>query len=96
MCGLQGSDSLISALGAFFIPLFQCHSSIEEYFAREVLPHVPDAWIDYEKTVRGYEISFTKYFYNFKPLRSLEDIKAEILALEAQTEGVLRQIIEAE
>jgi type I restriction enzyme M protein len=67
--------------------------SIEEYFAREVLPHVPDAWIDYERTVRGYEISFTKYFYQFKPLRSLEEIKAEILALEAQTEGVLKAIV---
>ena len=67
--------------------------SIEEYFAREVLPHVPDAWIDYEKTIRGYEISFTKYFYKFKPLRSLEEIKADILALEAQTEGVLKAIV---
>lgn len=68
--------------------------SIETYFAREVLPHVPDAWIDYEKTLRGYEISFTKYFYKFKPLRSLEEIKADILALEAETEGVLQQIVE--
>ena len=67
--------------------------SIETYFAREVLPHVPDAWIDYEKTQRGYEISFTKYFYKFKKLRSLEEIKADILALEAATEGVLQQIV---
>ena len=66
---------------------------IEEYFQREVLPHVGDAWIDYEKTVRGYEISFTKYFYKFKPLRSLEEIAADIFALEAETEGVLRQIV---
>lgn len=70
--------------------------SIEEYFAREVLPHVPDAWIDYENTKRGYEISFTKYFYKFKSLRSLEEIKADILALEAKTEGVLMKIVEAE
>lgn len=68
--------------------------SIEEYFEREVLPHVPDAWIDHEKTVRGYEISFSKYFYKFKPLRSLEEIAADILALEAETEGVLRQIVD--
>ncbi|MEH2379913.1 MAG: N-6 DNA methylase [Nostoc sp.] len=66
---------------------------IEDYFQREVLPHAPDAWIDYEKTARGYEISFTKYFYKFKPLRSLEEITADILALEAQTEGVLKAII---
>jgi type I restriction enzyme M protein len=67
--------------------------SIEDYFNREVLPHVPDAWIDYDKTVRGYEISFSKYFYQFKPLRSLEEIAADIFALEAATEGVLHQII---
>ncbi|MFM6209292.1 N-6 DNA methylase [Planktothrix sp.] len=67
--------------------------NIEDYFTREVLPHVPDAWIDYDKIVRGYEISFTKYFYQFKPLRSLEEIVADILALEAVTEGVLTTII---
>ncbi|HEY9864342.1 MAG TPA: class I SAM-dependent DNA methyltransferase [Candidatus Obscuribacterales bacterium] len=67
--------------------------NIEDYFTREVLPHVPDAWIDYDKIVRGYEISFTKYFYQFKPLRSLEEIAADILGLEAATEGVLHQII---
>ena len=66
---------------------------IQEYFNREVLPHVPDAWIDFEKTVRGYEISFTKYFYKFQPLRSLADIAADILALEAETEGVLKAVI---
>jgi type I restriction enzyme M protein len=66
---------------------------IDKYFKREVLPHVPDAWIDYEKTVKGYEISFTKFFYKFKPLRSLEEIAKDILALEAETVGVLRQIV---
>jgi type I restriction enzyme M protein len=63
---------------------------------REVLPHVPDAWIDYDKRVRGYEISFTKYFYEFKPLRSLEEITADILAIESATEGVLTRIIHEE
>lgn len=56
--------------------------SIEEYFEREVKPHLSDAWIDSTKTKVGYEINFTKYFYEFKPLRSLADIKADILALE--------------
>lgn len=70
--------------------------NIDEYFACEVLPHVPDAWIDYEKTVRGYEISFTKYFYKFKPLRNLEEIAADIFALEAETEGVLKMIVNEE
>lgn len=56
--------------------------TIEEYFEREVTPHLSDAWIDEKKTKIGYEINFTKYFYEFKPLRSLTDIKADILALE--------------
>ena len=56
--------------------------TIAEYFEREVLPHVPDAWIDESKTKTGYEINFTKYFYEFKPLRSLAEIRADILALE--------------
>jgi len=56
--------------------------TIAEYFEREVLPHVPDAWIDEGKTKTGYEINFTKYFYEFKPLRSLDEIRADILALE--------------
>ncbi len=66
--------------------------SIEEYFTREVLPHVPDAWINHEKTVKGYEISFTRYFYKYQPLRSLEEITADILALEKETEGLLHKI----
>ncbi|GHO72602.1 hypothetical protein KSD_03730 [Ktedonobacter sp. SOSP1-85] len=66
---------------------------IEEYFEREVKPHVPDAWINHEKTLKGYEISFTKYFYKYQPLRSLEEITADILALENETEGLLHQIV---
>ncbi len=56
--------------------------TIEEYFEREVTPHLPDAWIDDRKTKIGYEINFTRYFYEFKPLRSLEEIKADIERLE--------------
>lgn len=59
--------------------------TIDEYMQREVLPHVPDAWVDDTKTKIGYEINFTKYFYEFKPLRSLADIKADIRALEGET-----------
>jgi type I restriction enzyme M protein len=58
---------------------------IEAYFKEEVLPHLPEAWIDHNKTKVGYEINFTKYFYEFKPLRPLADIKADILALEEKT-----------
>lgn len=66
---------------------------IEEYFEREVLAHIPDAWIDHSKTTVGYEISFTRYFYAYTPPRSLEEITAEILQLEAETEGILNQIV---
>ena len=51
---------------------------VEEYFKREVLPHVPDAWIDHEKTKVGYEIPFNRHFYVFKPPRSLDEIDAEL------------------
>lgn len=66
---------------------------IDDYFAREVLPHVPDAWMDREKDKVGYEISFTKYFYEYTPLRSTEDIAAELLALDQETENLLREIV---
>ena len=66
---------------------------IQEYLKREVLPHVPDAWIDESKTNVGYEINFTKYFYEYKPLRSLADIRANILALEEQTDGMLKNVL---
>jgi len=67
---------------------------IGEYFKREVLPHVPDAWIDESKTVKGYEINITKYFYKYKPLRSLEEIRMEILELELQTQGLMNEVVE--
>lgn len=67
--------------------------SIAAYFAREVLPYASDAWINHEKTVKGYEISFTRYFYKYQPLRSLEEITANILALENETEGLLQRIV---
>jgi type I restriction enzyme M protein len=73
------------------IPLID---NIDAYFKREVLPHVPDAWMDRDKDRVGYEISFTKYFYKYKPLRSLADIKDDILALEAETEGLLGEILD--
>jgi len=56
--------------------------TIKEYFKREVVPHLPEAWIDEKKTKVGYEINFTKYFYEFKPLRALAAIKGDIEALE--------------
>jgi type I restriction enzyme M protein len=67
---------------------------IQEYFNREVLPHVPDAWIDESKTKVGYEVNFTRYFYKYQPLRSLDEIRADILKLEQETDGMIKEIIE--
>lgn len=67
--------------------------SIHDYFLREVKPHVAEAWIDLDKTKIGYEISFNKYFYQHKPLRSLEVVSAEILALEQENEGLIMDIL---
>ncbi len=64
------------------IPLTE---DIEEYFKNEVLPNLPNAWIDYDKTRIGYEINFTKYYYEYKALRPSSEIKAEIEALEYGT-----------
>ena len=74
------------------IPLLE-ESGIEAFFRREVTPHVPDAWIDPSKTTIGYEISFTRYFYKPQELRSLDEIKVDILALERETDGLLDAIV---
>ena len=67
--------------------------SIDEYFQREVKPHLPDAWIDESKTKTGYEINFTKYFYEFKPLRPLTEIKADILDLEESSLELEKKVL---
>ncbi|MDO8725731.1 MAG: class I SAM-dependent DNA methyltransferase [Candidatus Methanoperedens sp.] len=74
------------------VPLLE-DGGIEAFFRREVLPHVPDAWIDEEATKIGYEISFTRYFYKPQPLRTLAEISADILALEKETGGLLGEIV---
>jgi type I restriction enzyme M protein len=66
---------------------------VEAFIRREVLPYAPDAWIDADKTDIGYEISFTRYFYIPQPLRPREAIRADILALEKETEGLLAEIV---
>jgi len=68
--------------------------SIEEYVAREVLPHVPDAWIDEKKTKVGYEIPLNRHFYQYEPPRSLEEIDAEIKALEREILALLEEVAE--
>lgn len=66
---------------------------IHDYFLAEVRPHVEDAWLDLSKTSIGYEISFNKYFYRHESLRSLAEVTAEILLLEEETEGLLKQLV---
>lgn len=68
-------------------------ASIHAYFLREVLPHVEEAWINPESVKIGYEISFNKYFYQHKQLRSLEEITAELLALEQESDGLMAEIL---
>ncbi len=67
---------------------------IQVYFKREVLPYVPDAWIDKSKTKIGYEIPFTRHFYKFTPLRSSEEIMSEIKALEERIDKSLKEVLE--
>ncbi len=76
------------------VPLLE-PGGIGAFIEREVLPHAPDAWVDEDATKVGYEISFTRYFYKPQDLRSLEAIRADILAAEREAEGLLADIIGA-
>ena len=74
------------------IPLLE-PGGIDAFFRREVLPYAADAWIDAGKTKVGYEISFTRHFYQPPQLRTLAEIRADIEALERETEGLLDEIL---
>jgi len=74
------------------IPILEV-GGIEAFIRREVLPHATDAWVDETATKIGYEISFNRYFYKPLPLRTLQAIRADILALEKETEGMLAAIV---
>jgi type I restriction enzyme M protein len=74
------------------VPLLS-EGRIEGFMTREVRPYAPDAWVDEAKTQIGYEISFTRHFYQPKPLRTLAEIRADIEALERETEGLLGEIL---
>ncbi|GGQ07398.1 type I restriction-modification system subunit M [Streptosporangium pseudovulgare] len=67
-------------------------AEIEEYLRREVLPHVPDAWVDHSKTKLGFEIPFTRHFYVYTPPRPLEEIDAELRELEAEIQKLLGEV----
>ncbi|KGJ76935.1 restriction endonuclease subunit S [Cryobacterium roopkundense] len=68
-------------------------SGIEAYVHREVLPFSPDAWIDEARTKIGFEVSFTRHFYRPAPVRTLDEIRADIRALEAETDDLLSEIV---
>ena len=72
------------------IPL---NDDIQSYFLKEVKPHVEEAWINLDSVKIGYEISFNKYFYKHKPLRSLEEVTKDILELESQSDGLIKEIL---
>jgi type I restriction enzyme M protein len=70
------------------VPLLE-DGGIEAFIRREVLPYTPDAWINEGATKIGYEVSFTRHFYKPQPLRTLEEISADILAIAKEAEGLL-------
>lgn len=72
---------------------FNYPGGIDAFIAAEVLPYAPDAWVDESKTQIGYEISFTKHFYKPVQLRELSEIVADIQALEAETDGLLDEVL---
>jgi type I restriction enzyme M protein len=71
------------------IPLSQ---DIEEYYEKEVKPHLPNSWMDSSKDKVGYEINFTKYFYKYKPLRSVEEILTDLHRLEQESDGLFNEL----
>jgi len=74
------------------VPLVE-EGGVEAYLRREVLPYAPDAWLDETKTRIGYEISFTRHFYKPQALRTLDEIRADILAVERESEGLVAEIV---
>jgi len=76
------------------VPLLE-DGGIEAFMCRDVLPHVPDAWVQEDKTQVGYEISFARYFYRPKPMRTLDEIRRDIEELEKETEGLLDEVFVA-
>ena len=74
------------------VPLLE-DGGVEAFLHREVLPYAADAWYVPDSVKTGYEISFTRYFYKPKPMRTLEEIRADILALDKETEGLLGDIL---
>tara|TARA_Y100000996_G_scaffold415001_1_gene407744 strand:- start:1426 stop:3126 length:1701 start_codon:yes stop_codon:yes gene_type:complete len=68
--------------------------SIDEYFEKEVKPHLPESWMDRSKDKIGYQINFTRYFYQYKPFRSSEDITRDLLELDKESESLRNKIMD--
>ena len=66
---------------------------IDDYFEKEVKPHLPNSWVDKDKTSVGYEINFTKYFYQYTPLRSVQDVLTDLINLENESNGLMNELI---
>jgi type I restriction enzyme M protein len=77
------------------VPLLEC-GGIEAFIRREVLPYTPDAWVKEKTTKIGYEVSFTRHFYKPRPLRSLEEISADIIAVEKEAGGLLDGLLKGD
>jgi type I restriction enzyme M protein len=69
-------------------------AAVDTYMESEVLSYVPHAWVDHDKTKVGYEVPLTRHFYKYVPPRPLTEIDAEINALEAEIQGLLREVTE--
>ena len=67
-------------------------SGVDEYFKKEFKPHLPNSWMDRTKDGVGHEINFTKYFYQFKSLLSLEEITHDLLELEKESDGLMNKL----
>ena len=74
------------------VPLLE-NGGVDAFIRREVLPYAPYACVDQASARIGYEISFTRYFYKPQPMRTLDEIRADIIALEKETDGLLDEII---
>src|SRR5450830_1489410 len=74
------------------VPLLE-EGGVDAFIRREVLPYAPDAWVDSASAKIGYEISFTRYFYKPQPMRTLDEIRADIIVLEKETDGLIGEII---
>jgi len=74
------------------VPLLE-DGGIESFSRRDVLPYTPDAWIKQDATKLGYDVSFTRHFYKPQPLRTLEEISADIVAVEQEADGLLKDVI---